>query len=66
MSRAYGWNAQLLIAEESEYGVLPDSGYRQIPFISTSLDSEQGLVSSNVLGLGPGSLTITGRRKCFE
>lgn len=30
MSRAYGWNAQLLIAEESEYGVLPDSGYRQI------------------------------------
>jgi hypothetical protein len=26
MSRAYGWNAQLLIAEESEYGVLPDSG----------------------------------------
>ena len=52
MSRAYGWNAQLLIAEESEYGVLPDSGYRQIPFISTSLDSEQSLVSSNVLGLG--------------
>ena len=52
MSRAYGWNAQLLIAEESEYGVLPDSGYRQIPFISSSLDSEQSLVSSNVLGLG--------------
>lgn len=52
MSRAYGWNAQLLIAEESEYGVLPDSGYRQIPFISSSLDSEQRLVSSNVLGLG--------------
>lgn len=52
MSRAYGWNAQLLVAEESEYGVLPDSGYRQIPFISSSLDSEQSLVSSNVLGLG--------------
>ena len=52
MARAYGWNAQLLIAEESEYGVLPDSGYRQIPFISSSLDSEQSLVSSNVLGLG--------------
>lgn len=52
MARAYGWNASLLIAEESEYGVLPESVYRQIPFISTSLDSEQSLVSSNVLGLG--------------
>ena len=52
MSRAYGWNAKLLIAEEKEYGVLPDTNYRQIPFISSSLDSEQGLISSNVLGLG--------------
>ena len=48
MSRAYGWNAQLLIAEESEYGVMPDTGYRKIPFISSSLDSEQNLLSSNV------------------
>ena len=52
MSRAYGWNAKLLLAEETEYGVMPQSGYRQIPFISSSLDSEQNLVSSNVLGLG--------------
>ena len=52
MSRAYGWNAQLLIAEESEYGVMPDTGYCKIPFISSSLDSEQNLLSSNVLGLG--------------
>lgn len=52
MSRAYGWNASLLIAEESEYGVMPDKDYRKIPFISSSLDSEQNLVSSNVLGLG--------------
>nr|DAH78744.1 MAG TPA: Tail tube protein [Caudoviricetes sp.] len=52
MSRAYGWNASLLIAEESEYGVTPDNNYRKIPFISSSLDSEQNLVSSNVLGLG--------------
>ena len=43
MSRAYGWNAKLLLAEETEYGVMPQSGYRQIPFIS---------LSSNVLGLG--------------
>ena len=52
MSRAYGWNASLLIAEESEYGVTPDKDYRKIPFTSSSLDSEQNLVSSNVLGLG--------------
>ena len=52
MARAYGWNASLLIAEESKYGILPESGYRQIPFISTSLDSEQSLILSNVLGLG--------------
>lgn len=52
MARAYGWNAQLLIAEENEYGVLPEENYRKIPFISSSLDSEQNLVSSNVLGLG--------------
>lgn len=51
MSRAYGWNASLLIAEESEYGVTPKD-YRKIPFILSSLDSEQNLVSSNVLGLG--------------
>ncbi len=52
MSRAYGWNASLLIAEETEYGVMPESGYTKIPFISSSLDSEQSLVASNVLGLG--------------
>lgn len=52
MSRAYGWNAQLLLAEETEYGEMPTNNYRKIPFISTTLDSEQNLVSSNVLGLG--------------
>ncbi len=52
MSRAYGWNAKLLIAEEKEYGVLPDTGYTQVPFTSSSIDSEQGLIQSNVLGLG--------------
>ena len=43
MSRAYGWNAKLLIAEEKEYGVLPEDGYIQAPFISSTLDSEQNL-----------------------
>ena len=31
MARAYGWNAQLLIAEENEYGVPPEENYRKIP-----------------------------------
>lgn len=52
MSRAYGWNAKLLIAEESTYGTLSTGTYTQVPFASSTLDSEQGLISSNVLGLG--------------
>ena len=52
MSRAYGWNAKLLIAEESTYGTLSSGPYTQVPFASSAIDSEQGLISSNVLGLG--------------
>ena len=52
MSRAYGWNASLLIAEEQTYGVAPEDNYTKIPFVSSSLDSEQNLIASNVLGLG--------------
>ena len=52
MARAYGWNAKLLIAEESTYGTLSDGKYTQVPFASSTIDSEQGLISSNVLGLG--------------
>src|SRR5574344_1825884 len=52
MSRAYGWNAKLLIAEESTYGTLSSGTYTQVPFASSTIDSEQGLISSNVLGLG--------------
>lgn len=52
MSRAYGWNAKLLIAEESTYGTLSDDKYTQVPFASSTIDSEQGLIVSNVLGLG--------------
>lgn len=52
MARAYGWNSKLLIAEESTYGTLSDGKYTQVPFASSTIDSEQGLISSNVLGLG--------------
>ncbi len=52
MARAYGWNASLLFGFEQHYGISPENGYHLIPFISSSLDSEQGLIESNVLGLG--------------
>ena len=53
MARAYGWNSRLLLGFESQYGQSPASGgYYQIPFVSSSLDSEQGLIESSVLGQG--------------
>ena len=39
MSRAYGWNAKLLIAEESTYGTLSEGTYTQVPFASISIRS---------------------------
>jgi len=53
MSRAYGWNARMLIGFEATYGVpsIPDDFF-QVPFTSNDLDSSQGLIESNVLGLG--------------
>ncbi|WP_039758459.1 phage tail tube protein [Bartonella queenslandensis] len=53
MARAYGWNARLLLGFEKTYGEPPLTGdYNLVPFISSSLDSEQGLIESSVLGLG--------------
>jgi hypothetical protein len=52
MARAYGWNAQLLLAFESTYGTPPVSGFKKVPFVSSGLGSQQGLIASNVLGLG--------------
>ncbi len=53
MARAYGWNARLLLGFETDYGQPPElERYFQVPFVSSTLDSEQGLIESNVLGLG--------------
>ena len=53
MSRAYGWNARFLLGFESAYGNPPTLGeFHLLPFISSDLDSAQGLIESNVLGLG--------------
>jgi hypothetical protein len=53
MARAYGWNARLIMAFETTYGTAPASGaFLLMPFVSSDLDSAQGLIESNVLGLG--------------
>ena len=53
MARAYGWNARLLLGFESVYGKAPVTGaFHLLPFVSSDLDSTQGMIESNVLGLG--------------
>jgi hypothetical protein len=53
MSRAYGWNARMLIGFETTYGTPPAPGaFHLVPFVSSDLDSAQGLIESNILGLG--------------
>lgn len=53
MARAYGWNARLIIGFENTYGTAPASGaFHLVPFVSSDMDSAQGLIESNVLGLG--------------
>lgn len=52
MPRAQGARSQMAFAYETTYGVPPASGYRQVPFASTSLGGEQPLLESELLGFG--------------
>ncbi len=52
MARAYGANAQLLGSFETIYGMPPAGDFLQLPFVSSELDSEQGLIASDLLGQG--------------
>lgn len=52
MARAYGANAHLLGDFESVYGTPPVGNYIKFPFVSSNLGSEQGLISSDLLGTG--------------
>lgn len=52
MARAYGANVQLLGKFESAYGTPPAGNYIQLPFVSSDLGSEQGLIASDLLGQG--------------
>lgn len=52
MARAQGARAALLHIEEVTYGTSPGSGYRRLPFVTTSLGRTQPLVESDLLGVG--------------
>lgn len=52
MARARGANAIMAAAFETTYGVRPLSGYRKLPFVSSNLGEEQGLIASDLLGYG--------------
>jgi hypothetical protein len=52
MARARGANAVMAAAFESAYGTAPVSGYKKLPFVSSALGDEQGLIESDLLGFG--------------
>ncbi|MBE7183826.1 MAG: hypothetical protein INR68_05425 [Methylobacterium mesophilicum] len=52
MARAQGARAQLASAFEATYGTPPASGYAKLPFVSSTIGSEQGLIASDLLGQG--------------
>ena len=52
MARAHGARAQMALAFETVYGTAPASGYRTVPFASTTLGAEQPLLASELLGQG--------------
>ena len=52
MPRQTGARAQANLAFESTYGVNPGSGFRTVPFASTSLGAERPLLENEMLGFG--------------
>jgi hypothetical protein len=59
MARARGANAIMAAAFETTYGTPPTTGYRKLPFVSSNLGEEQGLIQSDLLGYGRESLPPT-------
>lgn len=52
MARAYGSSATLLLKRETVYGQQAAGDYYKMPFTSSNLGSEQGLIQDPVLGFG--------------
>ena len=52
MGRAQGSRAQMNVAFESVYGTAPVSGFRTMPFASSTLGAMQPLIENELLGFG--------------
>lgn len=52
MARAVGARSQFAAAFEDTYGDPPEDGFLKLPFVSTTLSAKQGLIESDLLGLG--------------
>lgn len=53
MARARGANAIMAGAYSATgYGGIPTTGYRRLPFVSSNLGEEQGLIDSDLIGYG--------------
>jgi hypothetical protein len=52
MARQTGARAQAALVFESTYGTAPGSGYRRVPFATTSLGAERPLLDNEMLGFG--------------
>jgi len=52
MGRARGSNAVMAAAFETTYGTPPVSGYIRMPFISSDIGAERGLIADDQLGRG--------------
>ena len=50
--RARGANAVMAGAFEETYGTPPADGYARLPFVTSNLGEEQGLIASDLLGYG--------------
>jgi hypothetical protein len=59
MPRNQGADTSLALAFETVYGTAPVSGYRRVPYASTTLDEEQPLLASELLGFGRDPLAPT-------
>ncbi len=52
MGNAYGTNAKVIAAFESNYGSIPTDGYIQIPFSRYDVSASQALIDDDLLGNG--------------
>lgn len=52
MARAQGARSQLAAAFETVYGTVPGSGFKRLPFATSSLGAEQPLLDNELLGYG--------------